>query len=191
MNRCPVSLSASKAIDGFVKYKAAEGLSPRTISSYVVILQKWVEHRGDHLLAEITTDDLRDYLAWLRTDYQPHRFSQKTHPLSAKTLRNIWVTFSAFFGWASSEFKIPNPVSEIPAPRFQVALIEPFTKEEVEKLRLCAREAKTVFRRSFVMRPPQALRNQALLLVLLDTGLRASELCALKIGDAALKTGKV
>jgi len=134
MNRCPVSLSASKAIDGFVKYKAAEGLSPRTISSYVWILEKWVEHRGDHLLAEITTDDLRDYLAWLRTDYQPHRFSQKTHPLSAKPLRNIWVTFSAFFGWASSEFKISNPVSEIPAPRFQVAPIEPFTKEEVEKM---------------------------------------------------------
>ena len=94
MNRCPVSLSSSKAIDGFVKYKVVEGLSSRTISSYVWILKKWVEHRGDHLLAEITTDDLRDYLAWLRTDYhQPHRFSQKTHPLSAKTLRNIWVTF--------------------------------------------------------------------------------------------------
>ena len=131
-----------------------------------------MEHRSDHLLTEITTDDLRDCLAWLRTDYQPHRFGQKPHLLSAKTLRNIWVTFSAFFNWASSEFKIPNSVREVPAPRFQVAPVEPFTKEEVEKLLeacLYTREAKTGLRRAFVMRPPHALRNQTLVLVLLGT----------------------
>ncbi len=41
------------------------------------------------------------------------------------------------------------------------------------------------------MRRPTAKRDRALILTLLDTGLRASELCALKIGDVDPKTGKV
>ncbi|MDK1082365.1 MAG: tyrosine-type recombinase/integrase [Anaerolineae bacterium] len=52
-------------------------------------------------------------------------------------------------------------------------------------------EADTYDRRSFVMRRPTANRDQAIILVLLDTGLRASELCALKIGDIDIKRGKV
>ena len=41
------------------------------------------------------------------------------------------------------------------------------------------------------MRRPTGTRDRAMLLTLLDTGLRASELCALLIGDVDMKTGKV
>ena len=41
------------------------------------------------------------------------------------------------------------------------------------------------------MRRATGKRDQAIILTLLDTGLRASELSALKIGDVDLKTGKV
>jgi integrase/recombinase XerD len=41
------------------------------------------------------------------------------------------------------------------------------------------------------MRRPTARRDRALILVLLDTGLRASELCALTVGDVDLKSGQV
>ena len=53
------------------------------------------------------------------------------------------------------------------------------------------KEADTTFRRRFVMRRWTAYHDQAIILVLVDTGLRASELCALKIGDVDQKTGKV
>jgi len=36
-----------------------------------------------------------------------------------------------------------------------------------------------------------ALIGRAIILVLLDTGLRATELCSLSIGDVDLKTGRV
>ena len=52
-------------------------------------------------------------------------------------------------------------------------------------------EANTTRRRRFVMRRPTARRDRALILFLLDTGLRASELCALSVGDVDLKTGQV
>ena len=41
------------------------------------------------------------------------------------------------------------------------------------------------------MRRPTANRDQALIMFLLDTGLRASELCSLLVGDVDLKTGQV
>ena len=41
------------------------------------------------------------------------------------------------------------------------------------------------------MRRPSANRDQAIVLMLLDTGLRATELCSLIINDVDLKTGKV
>ncbi len=41
------------------------------------------------------------------------------------------------------------------------------------------------------MRRSTAKRDQAMIMMLLDTGLRASELSALKVGDVDLKTGKV
>jgi hypothetical protein len=157
MNRSPLNLTLSKSIDGFLNYKLAKGLTQRSVSSYEWVLRKWVEQRGDHLLTEVTSDDVRNYLAWLRTDYQPHRYNHKTHPLSPKTLRNIWVTLSAFFGWAHTEFQLADPMDDIPAPRFQKTPVEPFTKEEVDKLLkacLYSREAKTMTRRAFVMRPP-------------------------------------
>ena len=188
------SLLISKSIDGFLKFKTAEGLSLRTITSYEYTLNHWLNYIGDRSVSEIQPSDLTGYLAWLRTDYKPVRFNGSTEPLSAKSIRNVWVTFRSFFGWLHVEFKYPNPAIEIPAPKFQKTTVEAFTKEDIEKvLKACvySREAQTEVRKKFVMRRPSANRDQAIVLTLLDSGLRATELCSLTINDVDLKTGKV
>ncbi|MGA2821279.1 MAG: tyrosine-type recombinase/integrase, partial [Anaerolineales bacterium] len=188
------SLPLSQAIVGFLNSKIAEGLSSRTIESYTADLTKWVERTGDRDISKVSGQDVTAYLAWLRTDYTPHRFGGKDHPLSPKTLRNVWMSFSSFFKWAEPELGIPYPMREVPIPRFQKSQVPEFTREEVERmLKACLykREANTILRRAFVMRRSTAARDTALLLLLLDTGVRASELCALKVGDLDLKTGKV
>jgi len=157
-------------------------------------LNLWLEHVGDKDVGRITTQDLRAYLAWLRADYKPRRFSRADHPLSPKTVRNHWVTLAAFFSWASQELEQPNPMKGVPPPKFEEAPVEPFTKEEMEALlKVCdhCQEAQPRNRRRFVMRRPTGHRDHAIVLMLLDTGLRASELCSLKTGDVDLKTGKV
>jgi len=45
--------------------------------------------------------------------------------------------------------------------------------------------------RRFVMRRPTANRDQVIILILLDSGLRASELCSLKIGELDIKRCKL
>ncbi len=53
MNRSTLSLSISKAIDGFLKFKVAEGLSKRTVDSYEYYLNQWMNHIGDQEVAKV------------------------------------------------------------------------------------------------------------------------------------------
>ncbi len=70
MNRSTPGLSISKSIDGFLKFKAAEGLSLRTMASYEYTLKRWVDYIGDRSVNEIQASDLTGYMAWLRTEYK-------------------------------------------------------------------------------------------------------------------------
>jgi integrase/recombinase XerD len=194
MNRSTSSLLLSKAVNGFLQFKAAEGLSPATLTSYETHLKLWLEHLGDVPVGKITAREVQEHLAWLRTEYEPRRITGSKRPLSPKTIRNVYITLSAFFTWAAKELNLPSPMKSVPAPRFEEPPVEPFTKEEVEALlKVCEymKPADTTYRRRFTMRRATGKRDQAIILTLLDTGLRASELCALKIGDADPKTGKV
>jgi integrase/recombinase XerD len=133
-------------------------------------------------------------LVWKTTEYIPHRLNGKTHPLSPKTTRNIYITFQAFFRWLGEEFELPSPMKGIPVPKFTSPPVEPFTREEVVALvKGCAfkRETHPSNRRSFITRRPDAQRDQTIIKFLLDTGLRASEFTSLRIGDVDLVTGRV
>lgn len=113
----------------------------------------WLDHVGDVEVSQITTQDLRAYLAWLRTDYKPHRLSGEDHPLAPKTIRNVWVALSSFFAWASTEFGWPDPIQDVPPPRFEVAPVETFTKDEVEAiLKACGVHAKVVRENGLLVR---------------------------------------
>ncbi len=82
----------------------------------------------------------------------------------------------------------------VPVPRFQKVDVEPFTQEEIEcMLKACtySRDAETFMHRKFAMRRPTANRDQAIILTLLDSGIRASEFSSLRVGDFEVKKGKL
>ena len=79
-------LSLSKALVGFLHSKAAEGLSPRTLTNYEFRLKQWIDFAGDPGVESATPQDIRKYLVWLRTDYRPRRYSGDQSPLSPKTI---------------------------------------------------------------------------------------------------------
>lgn len=195
MNRRPPGLETVKAVQGFLQFKAAEGLSARTIKSYPRDLHQWMEYLGERQVGQIAAVDLRQYLAYLLTEYQPRRLTgHNEEKLSPKTVRNVWVTLASFFHWASDEFQITNVMKTVPAPKFEIPPVEPFKREDVEAiLKVCdfCREAKTDDRHKFSMRRATGYRDKAIIMLLLDTGVRASELCALRIGDIEMQTGKV
>ena len=195
MNRRPPGLKTVKAIQGFLQFKSVEGLSPRTIDGYRHDLKQWIEYQGDMIVDEVTSQMLRGYLSYMLTEYTPRRITGNNDiKLSPKTVRNIWVTLSSFFHWASDEFNISNPMKRVPAPRFTTPPIEPLSKDEIERiLKVCdhTKEANTDKRRKFTMRRATSYRDRAIILTLLDSGVRATELCSFRIGDFEMKTGKL
>ncbi len=194
MDRGSSGLLATKVLVGFLQYKTAQGLSPSTLVSYEHILNLWASRAPDRSIDQITPLDLCNHIVWLRTEYEPKRFSGKIQPLAPKSLRNAFIALCAFFSWASREFQFDNPMKAVPAPKFEEPPIEPFGKEQLEtllKMSEFSREARTDTRRKFMRRRVTAKRDRAVILFLLDTGLRASELCALMIADVDQKTGRV
>jgi len=73
MNRRPLGLKLDKALTGFLQHKAAEALSPNTLIAYEHDLKLWIRYAGDVDVCQVTTQNLRAFLAWLHTDYKPHR----------------------------------------------------------------------------------------------------------------------
>jgi integrase/recombinase XerD len=194
MHQSLSGLNVSGAIEGFLQAKLAEGRSPRTIVGYRHDLYVWLAYAGDKDVAQFTAQEIQAFLNYLRTDYQPRRFSASAAALSPKTIRNFWVSLAALFRWLNFTFEMPSPMAKVPAPTFTKAAIEPLSQDEViALLKACdyKREAQPALRRRYTMRRATALRDRAILLLLLDTGLRSSELCALNLGDVDSKTGKI
>jgi integrase/recombinase XerD len=189
-------LNVSKATIGFLQYKSAEGLSPVTVSGYERDLKLWIEFVGDMDIVEVETTEILSFMNYLRTGYVPRRITgDNSRKLAPKTVYNIYVSLASFFTWASREFNLNNPMKSIPRPRVpEDAPVEPFKKEEIELLiKACdfCEEAVTDRRRKFIMQRSTSKRDKAILLTLLDTGLRASELCALRVEDVDMRSGKV
>ena len=195
MNRSSQGLLLSQAISGFVKYKVVEGLSNTTLTSYQHQLARLLDRLGDIPIPDINALHIEDFIYWLRTDYEPQRVNGKQKPLSTKTIYNYWVTLKSFFSWAQQrEFIDISPMDAVPKPKFNEKPVDPFTREEIEKLlEVCrhSRIAETNGRQPFKMIRPTHRRDEALILFLLDTGVRASELCALRICDVDMSTGEV
>jgi len=188
-------MEISKAVHGFLLARSANGLSPHTLDDYEHTMRLFVEFVGEGVeLGEIDVTTVRGFLNWLRSGYRPRRASGDTSPLSAKSLRNHWIALSAFYTWASDELGCEDVMDAIEPPPAPVPAVEPFTEEEIRRiLRACeyTRTAVTNRRVPFAMRRPTALRDRALVLLLLDTGIRASECARLTIGDVDLVAGEV
>jgi len=75
MDRRPPGLLVEKAIQGFLQFKAAEGLSPRAIRSYGRDLRMWLEYHGNVEVEQVTTLDLRQYIFYMLKEYKPRRIT--------------------------------------------------------------------------------------------------------------------
>lgn len=77
-----------------------------------------------------------------------------------------------------------NPVKSVLAPKFQKVEGSPFTHEEItRRLKVCtySREAESFIRRKFAMDRSAANCDQVIILILIDSGIRASQFCSLRV----------
>lgn len=194
MNRRTKGLKTDNLLNGFILAKSAEGLSNNTLYRYKHDLNVFIQYSDGIDFLNIPKSHVVHFLHYLRTEKTYQRPHQQESKLSDKSIRNYWVSLKSFSTWLSLEFDVPNFMDNIPSPKFSYREIEPFTKEEVERLIKAgktARETVTSNRSRFIAAMPAAKLNEAIILVLLDTGLRTSELSKLTIGNYDEKTGKL
>jgi integrase/recombinase XerD len=154
--------------------------SPHTVTDYSLTFDRLIEFLGPTTEIEgVTSDDLRRFLAHVK----------KCYKLGDKTTVNVWIALSSLWTWADKELGIPQIVHRVEKPSVRRPPVEPFSRHEIAALlEASGRNAPRPSRggKQFTVTRPTALRDRAILLTLLDTGLRSSELCNLKVGDLDL-----
>lgn len=186
-------MKLSEAIEYFRICRLAGGYAKSTLEIYSWALLRLLGFVEDKSVGEITLDQLRRFMIYMRDEYEPTQPGGNTDPLSPSSLENIWKALRSFFGWAEEELEIPRPDLRLAKPPIPPAEISPFSYEEIQALvSACERTAPSQGKRqAFTMHRPTGLRDKAMVLTLLDTGLRAGELARLTVEDLQLSAGKV
>lgn len=145
-------------------------LSPRTIEDYSQKIRNCINfcHKlGVATPNDVTTNHLRLFLLTLQDR------------CNANSRRDYHGCIKRFFNWlVEEELLEKNPMSSIKKPKVPQVIIQPFRPEHIQSLLLLFSD------KSFL-----SLRNRAIVLTLLDTGLRCSELASIQLKDIDFKRG--
>ncbi|MCC6457904.1 MAG: tyrosine-type recombinase/integrase [Caldilineaceae bacterium] len=158
----------SDALDMFLLDCAARRLTEGTLQFYKSKLAVFFHWCGDHninALAEVTAHDIRRFLVDI------HR-----RKLSSQYQNNLARAIRAFFNYCVRDELIEtSPFKKVQMPRLEKKIISALSPKDIKTiLQNCGCE-----------------RDRSLCLFLLDSGVRASELAALNIGDIDLQSGVV
>ena len=187
-------MQLSTAIDGFLLDISSGPYSPVTVTLYRIDLRHLCEYLDNPPVEAISADDLKRYMVWLKSDYKPVRLNGSTEPLSGAAQDNHWKAARTFFNWCAKTLNLPSPAADLPRPKYKAPEIQPFSQDEVKRILAAVDKSRPVNRagaKEYQIRRPTALRDRAIILMLLDTGLRIGELCRLQVQDADLQTGEV
>ena len=166
----------------------AEGKSTRTIAWYTDILNQFMRYlkaRGyERWPSNFTVDVIRGYILFLkgRPRFQGHRrISQARGNVSPKTVQCHVRVLKAFSSWLYGEgYTDTNRLTNLRLPKALIKIMEPLSWDEVEAI------MNNIDIRWYV-----GQRNRVMLVTLLDTGLRASELAGITLSDLDLRDGYI
>ena len=177
------------AIQGFLFSLQAEGRAVRTHQYYAKLLSHLLRYSHNQGWADdlelLTTDHIRQFLLWVGSRSFEYTAGNSSRRITKSSPSTAWPYFKAirrFFNWTVDEgFLEESSVKDIHFKAPHSALIQPYTKDELERLiELCELDIRTGARFT-------GLRNKAMILLFLDSGLRLSELAQLRLSDLDLE----
>lgn len=162
-------LTLAQAAESFYLDRDAAHCTPATLKwyrKYLGALVDWLHAQGVDRVADVTPDRLRSYLVELQGK-----------ELAPRTVHHHASAARTFFLFLEYEGLLPgdNPMRRVKMPRLPKEILPALTAEDVRKL----------------LNACDVERDRALVLFLLDTGVRAAECAALDVGNVDMTTGAV
>jgi integrase/recombinase XerD len=172
----------SRCIDGYLLSLGARHLSQHTIDDYSRTLAKFTKFmETDYPVKDITSQHVESFLASYKN-------------LANKSLLNYYIGLSGLWTWLVNEGIVKtNIVRKIKAPKAVRKEVVPLNEGEVKAIMSALNRSRIYVRQGVSVDHSLGSmeRNRAIILLMLDTGVRASELCDLKIEDVDNRNNRI
>jgi site-specific recombinase XerD len=176
-----------QAVDSWLADGRANGHSARTLGNRRHLMEKfewWLVHEQgvEAALSSLTPGVIRGFLTYLREERPEGRFGSDNANARAaarpSTVSTYYRCIRAFVNWCrAEELPVGAAMKNVKPPRVPDDELDHFTDAEMLALISAAR----------THRNPE--RDVAIILLLLDTGMRAAELCGLDVGAVDRSSG--
>jgi len=188
------SLSLEDAVEFVMKIKRANNLKEKTLRGYrqnMSYFIEWLtdpERYGEVDTSDVTAEMLREYVLWCANEkvfYEGHPFKAESESgrcgLSAASVNVRIRVLRTFFNVLYEEEVIQrNPAARLSLMRQDVDTVEPLTEDELRRL------LKVPDQRFYAQ-----FRDYIIMVLIIDSGLRLGEICALEITDVNFLTKQI
>ena len=174
------NLNLVRLTESYALCLSTEGKSTKTIKWYAANLKRFAQFLIDNhfpdSVDEIGKEEARRFISHLQTEVTRWESSSSIHDdkgLSAYSVQGYARTIKAFWSWLMDEGYIThNPMTSLKLPKTPRKVISTFSQEQIQKI-LGAIDRKS----------SHGFRNYTMILLLLDSGIRLSELIGLQMDD--------
>lgn len=160
-------------LEAFMVDRKVQNLSPGTLYFYrakLRLFMKFCETQAIIQINQLTSMVLREYLLWLENTGH--------NPGGTNACYRAIKTFLLWY-WVETDQEKPNPIMKVKIPKLALALLEPASLDDITKMiKTCGKDF-------------HGLRDRAIILTLLDTGVRGAEMIAINLVNLKLTTGAI
>jgi len=189
----PSGTSLKSLIKGYLLTHQTQGSSPHTVEYYRGILNRFLWYANSVGWSDdarlLNGWNIREFLGYVGTQTdrwfkQGNGSESSTHRASPRTVHHYYSSLRAFFNWTVKEgFLQESPLAKVKIPKAKSRVIQPYSTEQIKKLlAVCDHDFENGAK--FL-----ATRNKAIILMLVDSGLRLSELSNVKVQDIDTERG--
>jgi site-specific recombinase XerD len=174
------NLNLVRLTESYALCLSTEGKSTKTITWYTANLKRFTQFlSANHLpdsADEISKEEARRFISHLQTEVTRWQSNSSIHDdkgLSAYSVQGYARTIKAFWSWLTDEGYIThNPMTSLKLPRTPRKVVSTLSQEQIQKI-LGAIDKKS----------SRGFRNFTMILLLLDSGIRLSELIGLQMDN--------
>lgn len=167
----------SLVLEKFIKQEITNGNTDSTIRHYKTHINLFINYFGDNDINKLSYSIYQEYILYLRSKYKESSgFIGKKENLSSRTIKTYASALKTFLSFSyNSGYLKEDIASQIKMPKYKNKVIEILNMEQIR-----------ILLNSFDINTFVGCRDLLVVSLLLDCGLRLSELIKIKLEDISL-----